>query len=299
MTHGSYLEQIARRAVQNTPGLLPPRGLARALRATPLEEPVSAERRPLTESSGLPPADPVPPSASVSIAPETPPERAASARSEASPTLSRASVVPEGIPGGAPPSRDPASQTRPADRAQQPLENEGLAAAAPPPAASPRSIGPRQPAARQRNIAVAPDPLAVALAAAARWTSSDDARPDAIAAARVERERGVGRDEPAFVAPREIRGRDTAAPPAPPDDAPPPVRRASRSEVVAATPDHRSAPAPAAERFAGVHIGSVEVQILAPPPVPLPVARRPAVSSGVPATPLTRGLTSAIGLRQS
>jgi hypothetical protein len=305
MAQGSYLEQIARRAVQDTPGLLPRRPRARALRATPPDEPVSAEQMPRPVSSGMPAADPIPSRAPtpigatpwVSIEPETPSEPAASVVSEAVATPSRAGVVPEVIHGDAPPARDATSQTRPAGRIQQPPEREDFTVAdAPTLAPPPPSLEPRRPAVPQRNIAVVPDPLAVALAAAVRWTASDNERPGPIAAARVQRERPAGRGGPAAVPPRAIRGRDAAAPP-PHDDAPP-VRRDPRADPVAATSDHRSAPAPAAERFAGVHIGSVEVQILAPSVQPA-IARRPGVSSGTPAAPLTRGLSSAIGLHQS
>jgi hypothetical protein len=51
------------------------------------------------------------------------------------------------------------------------------------------------------------------------------------------------------------------------------------------------------EPFKGIHIGSVEVQILPPPPAPAP-ATRPAAPPAA-RTRLARGLTSSIGLRQS
>ncbi|MBK8211890.1 MAG: hypothetical protein IPK78_20045 [Rhodospirillales bacterium] len=229
----------------------------------------------------------------MSVEPETQPEPAALAVIETSSSPSGAGAGV--IPGDASPAPDAASETRPIDRMQQRPGSEPLAVASASgtePMATP-PIEPRRPMAPRRNIAVAPDPLAVALAAAVRWTSSDDERPDPNAVAPRQRERPGA---PAFVPPRETHRREA---PAPPGDAPPRVVRAPRAEVVAAKPDHRPAPAPAAERFAGVHIGSVEVQILSPTPVQPPVARPPAVPSAAPAPPLARGLTSAIGLLQS
>ena len=88
---------------------------------------------------------------------------------------------------------------------------------------------------------------------------------------------------------------------------PPPVIRAH------AVPDRTKVPSPwqapagtprepaiVTERFTGIHIGSVEVEILpSPNPVTPPVAVATARASTVAVTRLARGLTSSIGLRQS
>jgi hypothetical protein len=194
-------------------------------------------------------------------------------------------------------------ETSPADPIQSPSRREPSAVA------GDRTTGamagtpgdPRRPMPSRRNVPVAPDPLAVTLAAAMRWTSSDERPTPIVPRAAPHAERDV---EPVAGARRETPRRDPAAP----------VTQAPRAEAVAATargplslpspaaspgPASRPTPPPAAERFTGVHIGSLEVQILSPPElVTPPIARPPAASKAV-LTPLARGFTSSIGLRQS
>jgi hypothetical protein len=87
-------------------------------------------------------------------------------------------------------------------------------------------------------------------------------------------------------APRERAARERA-PESEPSHAPaiavPPPRSGSRLSAAAPQPVDR-----------GVHIGSIEVRVVAPPPETAPGPAAPAASA-----PLSRGFASAIGLRQS
>jgi hypothetical protein len=303
MARDSYLGQIARRAVLDAPGLLPPRRIERALPVTPLDKPASTVHMPAAKSSHMPVVDHAPPRAptrvdappSASVELETRPELAASAVNETSPMATRSGVVSSVIPVAASPTRDAAPQLRPADREQQPPGGESLAATTTAPGVEPVAtvpIEPRRPMAPRRNIAVAPDPLAIALATAVRWTSSDDERAGSKPAAPAKRPamESAGRSEPSMAVLPETHRRERLAPPG---DVPPRVPPGPRVQAIAGTPDDRSAPTPAGDRIARVHIGSGEVQILTPP------GARPPVSSAPVPAPLARGLTSAIGLRQS
>jgi hypothetical protein len=163
------------------------------------------------------------------------------------------------------------------------------------------------PPARRRALRPAdplPDPLALALASAIRWTSSSDS-PHPIAVV------------PGVPAPRETETvhaetplqRPSSGPLAAPRQTAAPAKAphtpvASRPAPAIVTPrglpadsPSRSAPAPA-RQFSRIHIASVEVRVQAPAaPTPSP-ARVTAASSSAPATPLARGFTSSIGLRQ-
>jgi hypothetical protein len=301
MARGAYLERLARRAVQATPGLMPPRRLVRALPATAPDPPLAPARAPSAASLG-PDADSIPRPAPMPIAapparvePQTRSEPTIPAAIALSPPLADAGVVP-GLGGSVDPIDAPtpiaAPDTPPAEKVQpQPADPLIVATAPRMERKATAPLEPRRSMPPDRNIAVAPDPLAVALATAVRWASSDEDRPAPIAANGPERAR------PATTSAKP--GRAVPAPTAPEADQRSRVGLAPPAGGIAAAPDgRRSAAAP--ERFAGIHIGSVEVQILSPPPPsPPPVARTPAASSAGPVKPLARGLTSAIGLRQS
>jgi hypothetical protein len=166
----------------------------------------------------------------------------------------------------------------------------------------------------RRNAPIAPDPLAVALAAAVRWTSSDArsaliGRRAQAAATSPEHKRSAtlaaDSDEPVGgpaheTPPRETPALELPARKMPARDAPARATPSVRAESVVTAPRERSAPAPAAEPATRVHIGSIEVHMLpAPEAVAQKISRPQAVSSAAPAAPLARGLTSSIGLRQS
>jgi hypothetical protein len=156
-----------------------------------------------------------------------------------------------------------------------------------------------------------PDPFAMALAAAVRWTSSDPEplapmqRAHAAVPVRPAARSAVvqtPRESPPPATPAPTtRGRATGGETAPtmPTPAMPtraivPAPRQTPAGAPRATP-------PSTERFTGIHIGAVDVQILPPPDPVKPPAAAPAASRPKPATAsqLARGLTSSIGLRQS
>lgn len=313
MSRGTYLQQIARRAIQDTPRLLRPRRLMRAPRATPPDEPVLAARVPVAVLSNVSAVDPTPPLAPAPVGPT----RASSAK----PRMAPEPIAPSVTAASAPPSgadfvpaihrrdsssaSDAAEESVPGDKIQRlpPMEPSPIPPAHRTPPIAKEPTEPRRPMAPRRNVPDAPDPLAVALAAAVRWTSSEE-RPDPIAATRPAHERPATeadhREEPIVGAARETPSRDTPSRATPPRDLPARVTPVPRAEAVAAIPGDRSTPASTAERFTGIHIGSVEVHILPPPePVAPPVPRPRAVSTVRPVTPLARGLSSSIGLRQS
>lgn len=313
MSRGTYLQRIARRAIQDTPGVLRPRRSMRTLSASPPDEAPSALQSPAAVSSTrLPAADPVQPRASAPVGrfPPSiaPPEIAAQPAAHATVSVSLPPPV-AGVDTHAVPRRDVPSaaraveETSAADIIQRPSRREPSAVAGDRTteaiARTPGGARRRMPS--RRNVPVAPDPFAATLAAAVRWTSSDE-RPTPIAPrATAHSEREI---EPVA---RDLRE-------TPPRDPPAGVTQAPRAEAVAATPRgplslpssaaspgaaSRATPAPAAERFTGIHIGSLEVQILTPPEMPTPPAARPPAASNAVLTPLARGFTSSIGMRQS
>jgi hypothetical protein len=170
----------------------------------------------------------------------------------------------------------------------------------------------RRPMPPTRTVLVAPDPLAVALAAAVRWTSSDERSSPIIPTAptRSDQEHHAGEGT------REVEPVADHARKTPPRERPARAMQPPHADAVAAMPrgplslpSPAASPrpaavhetrSPAAERFTGIHIGSLEVQILPPPaPVTSPVQRRSVTLGVAPAASLARGFTSAIGLRQS
>lgn len=162
-------------------------------------------------------------------------------------------------------------------------------------------IAPRR-ALPRRNVAAAPDPLALALAAAVRWTSS--AEPVDREASEIERDRSAtprarGASLPSSPANEPIARETVGATVAP---AQPPAPSNSRHLARAGLEAPRVPAMPLPEnRFTGVHIGSVDVQIVsAAEPAARPVVRAPVASNRPsPQGPLARGLTSPFGLRQS
>jgi hypothetical protein len=131
-----------------------------------------------------------------------------------------------------------------------------------------------EPSASEAWAPIEPDPVAAALVAAVRWTSSEPTAPPPARAA-----------EPAMVRPPIRDGR------------PAPVERQAQGP---GRPDAAAAaPARTTERFADVHIGSIEVEISPPPE-----AREPETAKAAPETPraavipLTRKVTSHYGLHQ-
>lgn len=321
MSRGSYLWRTANRAVQHEPAIVPPRRFARALPVTPPEgpQPIATPRPPVPANVPPPRAaehvhqqQSVPAVATRNeelVAPEfpiTPPivnARPSRPRADFVFEASRRALSPtrnatEEIPGGmhAPPA---ATELLPMGA---PFNTESIA------------LEPSEPPRLIANARVsAPDPLAVALAAAVRWTSSD---PAPIAASRSAHAASA-----APLTSREsiVHSSREPPPPATPARAPVTPERAMRAPVIPApetvlsserhapVPTLRAAlaftshdPARATERFTGIHIGTVEVEILpSPDPVKPPVASTPAPPSVGASTQLARGLTSSIGLRQS
>lgn len=136
----------------------------------------------------------------------------------------------------------------------------------------------------RRNVSAQPDPLAMALAAAMRWVATD------------EEPKAAGRP-PTGNAPPPARGEAMIAMVAPPVAAPPPALRPAVRDDPGPAPSRDPASATPDATAGGVHIGSVEIQIVPahePPPRPAPAVAPRAVVA-----PLSRGFTSPIGLRQS
>ena len=306
MARGSYLEQIASRAAQDA-RFLRPRGPALAPFPVPPHKAVPTAQVPFAVAPAAPPGAPSPLGAPTPLDPLPPPHAHPSLGPEPAPVVAATSTSPVNesavvSPHGPSPAMDPSRRTALPAKLGEGAPAKPSAAITPP---RPEQIAKTPAAARgriapPRHVPAAPDPLALALATAVRWTSSDE-MPDAIAR----------RPQPELP-PTEPAGRDRS--PARPARETAPLRAASRLEPssppVSPTtrPPSPEAPAGPQERAtralavegaapeaAGIHIGSVEVQILAPPPVPRPTAAARAAPPG----PLARGLASAIGLRQS
>jgi hypothetical protein len=194
------------------------------------------------------------------------------------------------------------------------------------PASSPRDPGRWL---SPRHLPTTTDSLAAALAAAVRWASSDDlpeapATPapragDAVIAPE-SRHAGSPSDRapPTTEQPRAFTS--AAAPPAPfaarasarspfastastDDIAPALATVRAGDEPLRALAPSATADATVRERVAspspgGIHIGTVEVQIIPGPPPPAPAPLPRSAPAAAPAR-LARGLTSSIGLRQS
>ena len=296
MSRGSYLGLLARRVGPNPPGFAPPKFL-------PGESPVAA-----FEDEGLPsrPAHPTASSPSAPRRPEPSPEPAAPpanapslpARPGPTPVSQAPSEDPDPepaasrVPAPAPrPPRAPGPERSPADfvfeaprrlvRPQWPAVDEGprdeRAAAAPHDAkVDAEPIAP-EPSASEAWAPIEPDPVAAALVAAVRWTSSEPPAPPPARAA-----------EPAMVRPPIRDGR------------PAPVERHDQG---AGQPDPArqtaAAPATTTERFADVHIGSIEVEISSPPEAQeRETAKAAPETPRAPVIPLTRKFTSHYGLHQ-
>ncbi len=314
MARGTYLQQIARRAVLDTPGALRPR--RRPYPVTPVDDaapgwPVVSARTPELDGAQAPAG------AATAVAAEP------LAHAAPDDGADRPSVRDDRIATAAAPAR-------------------GAPASTAPPTPSPPAVTPRRSAVLRGGVPIAPDPLAIALAAAIRWAASEE-RSDTSAAVRAEPERAAPPDPTVDGAPAAVRRpappdasaheqldrRSSSAPPRPAIDPRAPVVPAPRAPVVTAPRERapsvqppaeprarrpgspvtaaappaarpRAATDPDAAPFTGIHIGSVEVQILPPAePMAPPAVTRPTAVSPAPSGPLARGLTSTIGLRQS
>ena len=319
-----YLSRVAERALPDRQPLRPPRHVTSAL---PLAAPEAP--RPIAPSATALPvvaAPTAPEIAPPALVPPAPPSASTTATS-----ASRADAVPDAaaVPAPVPapttrhvvrPAADFVFETparmspgrRPAAESERATTTSAMPGAAiPETAASPRL----------RSSVVPPvDPIATALAAALRWTSSPEpssgqtttgavggtnvaqpavqpARPNV---SRAGSERGKMKRE---TRPRAVLASTTRAQegvPRPPSRAElSPTQVVAREAAPAARPS-TSRQSTTTERSSGVHIGSVEVHIL-PPPEAKPAP--PTTPHGTEAVPkvsrLARDLTSAIGLRQS
>ena len=290
----SYLQGIARRATGEGLATVRPRRLMYAPPPAPADPPAESE------NIGVAPP-PVAAAGERLAAPLVAPLPASRAPDNISPKTapSPASATPA-RPGGPDESRTQEAVedvVRPS--AERPSTEPPAVAAAPrgDPATAP--TGSRRSMARARTTPPPPDPLAIALAAAIRWTSSSDvSEPIAAAPDRPERRamETAHQHAPAerlSSGPAASAARPTPLGTLPPVPLEPP---APRAHVDAGA---RPAPAPA-RRFTGIHIASVEVRVQpAPVPAPSPALPAPVPTNAQPATPLARGLTSLIGLRQS
>jgi hypothetical protein len=146
------------------------------------------------------------------------------------------------------------------------------------------------------------DPVAVGLAAAGRWVASDAApatvnrsahRTDAAATAT---DRPIARSTPNPAEP--VTHPSALAAAAPPLSPARPLPSAGHAHAAEARMDGTQRDA-APDRFTGIHIGSVAVEILPPPEPAKPAVAPPARPRAGGLTGLARGLTSSIGLRQS
>ena len=233
MAGGSYLQRIAQRSVQGTPlGLRPPRamrGLSEPAREIPAPPaPIAgAVRAPIAASMETPSAAhldahvraaaPSPRHDVEPMPPSMPRETIAvdSARPSLAPPVPDRPVASLPAPAVEPAVPDPA----PSSTTYTPAP---VVANAPPPTSAEPPRDPRRTMSR-RNVSVAPDPLAVALAAAVRWSSSDEA-PTPVAAIRADheqrlpivgREPDVRHDEPLVEAARRTAARSTPLRPTP------------------------------------------------------------------------------------
>jgi hypothetical protein len=303
VARGSYLRRMAHRAAPHAPTIVPPRRFGRALSVAPPDEP-----QPIA-TSPLPTPAHAPPPATHDL------DRPLSVPAVATRDEQVASKVPTTVPivTGHPvrPRADFVfdAPRRPLSRAPnatneiplgthahtEPLRTE---ARLEPGSVAHEPLGPPPPTAQSRGPA--PNPLAVALAAAVRWTASDAAPLARSRSAHAASGAHPPVREPIVQSPREPAPLATSSQQTPVALTPARPARAMASpspNALAVTP--RTA-ATTTERFTGVHIGSVEVEILPPPdPVQPPVASPPAPPSVGTPTQLSRGLTSSIGLRQS
>jgi len=310
MARGSYLEQIASRAVPDTRFLRPRRPVLAPFPVPP-DQAVPAAQVAFAVAPAATPGAPSPLGAATPLDPLSPPPAHPSLRPEPAPVVAATSTSPVGesavvSPHDPSPATDPSRRTAPPATLGEGAPAKPSVAVTPP---SPEQVA-KTPAATRgriappRHVPAAPDPLALALATAVRWTSSDE-MPDAIAR-RPQPElpptKPAGRDRSPAGPAREtapLRAASRLEPSSPPVS---PTTRPPSPEVPAG-PQERATRALAVEgaapEAAGIHIGSVEVQILAPPPVAPPVPRPTAAARAAPPGPLARGLASAIGLRQS
>jgi hypothetical protein len=309
VARGSYLQEIARRATHEPRGSLRPQRLVENA-LLPREGPIPAlpSRETRRPQASLRPttttrARELPPTSDVPIVPQAIAPVTAGAGVAADPvgvaisppeTSLRETVQP-------PPRRPPPPPER---RFSEPESaapvRDDRTAPGPPPAEehAPKATGEqrmprREPSTLRRMAPTAPDPLAVALAAAVRWTSSD--APVGMTPARGAAGDAQPRDGRASL-PRLER------PPRPaPEAAAARPRRTDPGAPVPRTPpaaDTHVMPERApADSPASVHIGSIEVTLLSAPEPPAPTPTR-AAPAPAPASPLARGLTSMIGMRQ-
>lgn len=332
MARAGYIARIARRAAASAPAPLRPRRVPARLPGDGVTEEASAETEayataapgfahllgspdlstvvaprstsapavavappPVSAARATPPAAPLP---SAVTEPGPASGRARRARSKARERDREAGGETIALPS-------PGARTKPAiaepvaarfstpERVLDPAKSSDAGRSHPRPAAT--TAFARASALPQRNVPAGPDPLALALAAAVRWTTSDE-RPTPRAAAPVVAQ-APSTDAPA---------RREEPPTTPPVDASPPVTaRATPSTIVpravatAPRAPRSTTPAPPAAKGSGVHIGSLHVEVL---PAPQPTAREPRrdpVAAPTASEPLARGLTSHIGLRQS
>jgi hypothetical protein len=303
MPRESYLRETADRLLQRVPVIMPPRRVSRTLdlSSTDAPEPMAPRRTflPATvpglpsvahveePSADTPRAEPIKPVAVKPPAAAAPPEAAitpAAAMAPAAPArLSRpqADFVFESPLLRRPPLHvhSATANGSGATQAQQDLSKSTV----------PEAPAPEAPAVHQadsRTRLAAADPLAIALAAAARWTSSDT-------------EPTAAHTPPMTVGGQPIPGASTVRSSY---ELTPAIREASSSLRLpgrdAPVASHESVSP--AEHFTGVHIGSVEIEILPPPDAAKPPVALPAAAPAARAvTPLARGFTSSIGLRQS
>lgn len=323
MARLAYLRLAADRAVARVPAIRPPRRLTRVAAMDPIDGPPTAN------------ASPAPVAANGVI-----PPRAADAdrRDEAPSIVGRNDLTPEitadpipadrGEPGyeDAPLEARPVpavrSERRRADfvfdarhltlpkaNTSNSIRSEVRDGADPrtPPATiqrePPAEVAPPSNAPGRRVAVLPQDPFAAGLAAAERWVTSD-------AAPGVQRRSGhrastvpTATHEPIHRSP-PIAAEHVARPPSLAAIAKP-SRAIGPSPITgdAHVADARTERTPrdtSPERLAGVHIGSVAIEILPPPePMKPPVVAAPARATAGAVTRLARGLTSPIGLRQS
>jgi hypothetical protein len=299
---GSYLQRIVSRATADGSGTLRPRRLIYPSSPVP---PAESPPAPLITAAGAPIPPDVPSASPPAVALASPPSAVTSRESPAQPAApaptspSTASVAAAAGPAAADSPRvtvakEGQASTRPVDETMPTEQPRAEPAASSTTTNDPvRSPGePHRATALRRDTRPAPDPLALALAAAVRWTSSGE-RSETVATSP-----GRPVDPPAAITPSDAPSLLSAEVPReePGTAQPSPYHALTTARPPAAERQAPSAP----RRFGGVHIGSIEVRVQppsapAPPPVPPPHAP----SSTAPAIPLARGLTSSLGLRQS
>lgn len=310
MPRGSYLRHTASRAVRHDSEIVPMPD-ARALPQTPQEEPEPIVERPVaTDREPLPAFNRDRDSAravSFTLAQpvETKFEEAARAPAIATVAIeSKAPVAIEPAPkahaplvpdsarsAGEPPSARTTVEIPRADRLRT------TAPPLPPPPATRATDVPSRSGMPMRKPAAAP--LAAALVAAVKWTSSDPS---------LRASRAASRPTTSATPPSPKMIDEVSRTPREPSRSTPAIAAAdvfnSPTDVPVLRPSPRTAPVNASRETTAphIHIGSIEVEILPLPASETPiVAAQPAPPPSAPAsvTRLTRGLTSAIGLRQS